>query len=165
MTASVAGSSLRIVKRTSVGHLNCSVARSLDVVGEWWTLLIVRNLMLGQRRFEAIQADLGIARNILSERLNTLLDHGLVERVKYQDHPERYEYHLTEQGRALFPVIVALMGWGDAWASPEGPPTELRHECGGQAKVEVVCSECRERLWLGDVRLKKGPGWRPMSLK
>ena len=164
MTASIAGSSLRIVKRTSVGHLNCSVARSLDVVGEWWTLLIVRNLMLGQRRFEAIQSDLGIARNILSERLNTLLAHGLVERVKYQDHPERYEYHLTEQGRALFPVIVALMGWGDAWASPEGPPTVLRHECGGQAKVEVVCSECGERLWLGDVRLKKGPGWRPMSL-
>ena len=95
--------------------MNCSVARSLDIVGEWWTLLIVRNIMFGQRRFEAIQADLGIARNILSDRLNTLVAHEVVERVKYQEHPERYEYHLTEKGRDLYPVVAALMAWGDKW--------------------------------------------------
>ena len=108
------------MKRTSVAHLNCSVAQTLEVVGEWWTLLIVRNLMCGQRRFEAIQADLGIARNILSDRLSTLVEHGIVEQVKYQDHPERFEYRLTDKGRDLFPVIAALMAWGDKWAAPDG---------------------------------------------
>ena len=106
--------------------MNCSVARTLDIVGEWWTLLIVRNIMLGQRRFEAIQGDLGIARNILSDRLNTLLAAGVLERVKYQDHPERFEYHLTDKGRDLYPVIAALRTWGDRWAAPDGPPLEMR---------------------------------------
>ena len=119
------------MKRTSVGHLSCSVARTLDVVGEWWTLLVVRNLMFGQRRFEAIQADLGIARNILSDRLATLVAHDVVVKTKYQDHPERFEYRLTEKGHDLFPVIAALMAWGDRWESRgEGPPIELHHSCG-----------------------------------
>jgi DNA-binding HxlR family transcriptional regulator len=103
------------MKRTSVAHLSCSVAQTLDIVGEWWTLLVVRNLMFGQRRFEAIQSDLGIARNILSDRLGTLVEHGVVERIRYQEHPERFEYSLTEKGRDLFPVIAALM----ALASPD----------------------------------------------
>ena len=115
--------------------------------------------------YEAKDKDSQVRIADLGARLNTLLAHGLVERLKYQDHPERFEYHLTQQGRDLFPVIVALMSWGDDWASPDGPPTVLRHGCGGQATVEVVCSECGERLGLGDVRLKAGPGWRPMSLQ
>jgi DNA-binding HxlR family transcriptional regulator len=107
------------MKRTSVAHLNCSVAQTLEVVGEWWTLLVVRNLMFGQRRFEAIQGDLGIARNILSDRLGTLVEHGIVDRVKYQDHPERFEYRLTDKGRDLFPVIAALMTWGRQVGGPD----------------------------------------------
>ncbi|MDO8363614.1 MAG: helix-turn-helix domain-containing protein [Actinomycetota bacterium] len=141
------------MKRTSVGHMDCSVARSLDVVGEWWTLLVVRELMQGHDRFEVIQTDLGIARNILSDRLNTLVAHGVAERVKYHDHPERFEYHLTEKGRDLFPVIVALMGWGDRWAAVDGPPAEVRHECPGHGEPVLVCSACGQPLALHDVRI------------
>jgi DNA-binding HxlR family transcriptional regulator len=148
------------VKRTSVAHLNCSVAQTLEVVGEWWTLLVVRNLMFGQRRFEAIQGDLGIARNILSDRLGTLVEHGIVDRVKYQDHPERFEYRLTDKGRDLFPVIAALMAWGDKWAAPMGRPIELMHECGKVATATVVCDQCSEPLTLQNVRAKAGPAWR-----
>jgi DNA-binding HxlR family transcriptional regulator len=147
------------MKRTSVAHLNCSVAKTLDIVGEWWTLLIVRNLMFGQHRFEAIQSDLGIARNILSDRLSTLVERGIVERTKYQDHPERFEYRLTEAGRDLFPVITALMAWGDKWAAPDGAPVLLRHTCGEISAPGAVCSHCGEPLTLGSVRIKRGPGW------
>lgn len=147
------------MKRTSVAHLNCSIAHALDVVGEWWTLLVVRNLMFGQRRFEAIQADLGIARNILSDRLTTLVEHGIVERTKYQDHPERFEYTLTDKGRDLFPVVAALMAWGDRWESPEGAPMRLLHRCGELAEPVVVCDHCHEPLRLDAVRAKAGPGY------
>lgn len=149
------------MKRTSVAHLNCSVAQTLEVVGEWWTLLVVRNLMFGQRRFEAIQGDLGIARNILSDRLGTLVEHGIVDRVKYQDHPERFEYRLTDKGRDLFPVIAALMAWGDTWAAPMGRPIELVHQgCGHVATATVVCDHCGQPLTLHDVKAKAGPAWR-----
>ncbi len=140
--------------------MNCSVARTLDIVGEWWTLLVVRDIMMGQRRFEGIQADLGIARNILSDRLNTLVAHGVVDRVLYQEHPERYEYRLTEKGADLFPIIAALMTWGDRWAAPDGPPLEMRHSCGARGHATVVCSECGETMGIGDARMKAGPGWR-----
>ncbi len=148
------------MKRSSVAHLNCSVAQTLDVVGEWWTLLVVRNLMWGQHRFEAIQADLGIARNILSDRLVTLVAHDIVQRVKYQDHPERFEYHLTAKGRELFPVIAALMAWGDKWAAPMGAPVHLVHTCGHTVTPTVVCDDCGQPLHLGDVRARSGPGRR-----
>lgn len=148
------------MKRSSVAHINCSIAQTLDVVGEWWTLLVVRNIMLGQRRFEAIQADLGIARNILSDRLSSLVANGIVEKRKYQDTPERFEYVLTEKGRALFPVIAALMTWGDTWAAPAGPPMVFRHTCGEDARPVVVCSSCGEPLDLRSVRAKAGPGLR-----
>lgn len=138
--------------------MNCSVARTLDIVGEWWTLLIVRNLLMGQTRFEAIQGDLGIARNILSDRLSTLVEHGIVERRRYQEHPERYEYHLTEKGRDLWPVVNALMAWGDRWASPDGPPIVLQHSCGERTKAGAVCEHCGAPLTLADVRVKAGPG-------
>ena len=140
--------------------MNCSVARSLDIVGEWWTLLIVRNIMLGQRRFEAIQADLGIARNILSDRLTTLVEHDVVSKVKYHDHPERYEYHLTEKGADLFPVIAALMAWGDKWSAPDGPPLLMCHTCEGRGQSLTVCDSCGERMDLAHVRAKAGPGLR-----
>lgn len=147
------------MKRSSVSQLNCSVAQSLEIIGEWWTLLIVRNIMLGQRRFEGIQGDLGIARNILSDRLGTLVENDVVSRVKYQDAPERFEYRLTQRGRDLFPVIVALMTWGDEHAAPRGPPLFFTHECGSTAMPVFVCSSCGEPISLDNVRAKAGPGY------
>ncbi len=151
------------MKRSSVSQLNCSVAQSLEIVGEWWTLLILRNIMLGQRRFEAIQTDLGIARNILSDRLGTLVDHDIVSRVKYQDGPERFEYRLTGRGRDLFPVIVALMAWGDEHQAPDGPPLVLRHACGSTAAPVFVCSSCGGPIRFDNVRAKAGPGFKGNS--
>ncbi len=148
------------MKRTSVAHFNCSVAQTLEVVGEWWTLLIVRNVMFGQRRFEAIQSDLGIARNILSDRLVTLVDHQILEKVKYRDAPERFEYRLTDKGRDLYPVMAAMMAWGDKWAAPGGAPIKLVHSCGDIAEPMVVCDKCSEPLALKDIRAKAGPGLR-----
>src|SRR5688572_13736246 len=124
------------MKRTSFEDMNCSVARTLEVVGEWWTMLVVRDAFLGVRRFEEFQRRLGIARNVLSARLQTLVDHGILERREYQTRPVRYEYRLTEKGLDLYPVLVSLLRWGDRWqAGPDGPPVVLVHEeCGHDAE-------------------------------
>lgn len=149
------------MKRSSVAHLNCSIAQALEVVGEWWTPLVLRNISMGQRRFEALHGDLGIARNILSDRLATLVEHGVLTRVKYHDHPERFEYHLTDKGRDLWRVLAALMAWGDRWAAPNGAPVVLEHVlCGKRTQPIVVCDQCGAPLCLGDVRSVAGPGWR-----
>jgi DNA-binding HxlR family transcriptional regulator len=153
------------VKRSSVGHLNCSVARALDVVGEWWTLLVVRDLFFGVRRFEAIQTDLGIARNILTDRLTTLVEHGVVERRQYLEAPPRFEYWLTDKGKDLFGVLMALMQWGDRWESPAGPPLEIVHRACGQVTVpSITCSACGAPLGAGAVTMRKGPGYASPSV-
>ncbi len=111
---------------------NCSVARALEVVGERWSLLLVRDLMLGFHRFDELQERLGIARNVLASRLERLTDEGVVERHLYQEHPPRHEYRLTEKGLDLWPVIVGLLSWGDRSLVDE-PPVVLEHRgCGGQ---------------------------------
>jgi DNA-binding HxlR family transcriptional regulator len=149
------------VKRSSVGHFNCSIARALDIVGEWWTLLVLRDVFLGVRRFEAIQADLGIARNVLSDRLTTLVDNGVLTKRQYLEHPERYEYVLTDMGRDLVPVLLALMRWGDRWLSPEGPPMLLVHrECGQPIEWGEHCAHCGVAVDPRHVRMIRGPGWR-----
>jgi DNA-binding HxlR family transcriptional regulator len=149
------------VKRSSVGHFNCSIARALDVVGEWWTLLIIRDVFLGVRRFEAIQADLGIARNVLSDRLTTLVDSGVLAKRLYQEHPERYEYVLTEMGRDLAPVLATLMQWGDRWLSPDGPPmVALHRDCGQPVQWGEACPHCGVIVDARALRMVKGPGWR-----
>ena len=149
------------MKRSSVAHLPCSIAQTLEIVGEWWTLLVIRNISFGQRRFEAIQADLGIARNVLSDRLTTLVDHGILEKQKYQDSPERFEYRATEKGKDLVGVLYALMAWGDRWAAPDGKPMLLTHtDCGDETDPTVVCSHCGEALLWGHTRAKAGPGLR-----
>ncbi len=142
--------------------MSCSVARTLDVVGERWTPLIVRDLLLGVRRFDAIQRDLGISRKVLAERLTELVDDGIVERVPYQDNPRRHDYVLTPKGIDLGYVLLALKAWGDRWACPaEGPPMLLRHErCGAIADVVPACSTCGEPLKLEDVTPLAGPGAR-----
>ena len=104
------------MKRTSLTDHPCSIARTLDVAGEWWSPLILRDVAYGVQRFGAIQEDLGISANVLSDRLETLVAEGLLQRTAYQQRPERHEYTLTEKGADLIPALLALMQWGDRWA-------------------------------------------------
>jgi DNA-binding HxlR family transcriptional regulator len=130
------------------------------VLGERWTLVILREAFQGQRRFEDMQRGLGIARNILADRLHTLVEEGILERKPYQERPPRYEYRLTGKGRDLYPVMVSLMQWGDRHTSGEaGPPVKLLHErCGHEADPSYVCSHCGEALDAREVRAQAGPG-------
>jgi DNA-binding HxlR family transcriptional regulator len=148
--------------RASFKGMSCSVARTLDVLGERWTPLIVRDILLGVRRFDAMQRNLGISRKVLAERLSDLVEHGVIERVPYQDHPPRYDYMLTEKGLDLAYVLLAMMAWGDRWASGEaGPPMVLRHEaCGATVHAVPACSGCGETLLAGEVTPLPGPGAR-----
>jgi DNA-binding HxlR family transcriptional regulator len=141
----------------------CSIAGALEVVGERWSLLIVRNVMLGLRRFDEIQENLGIARNVLQTRLTRLIDHGVLEKRLYQEHPPRYEYRLAEKGLDLWPTIVALMQWGDRYAAPpEGPAVLLEHRgCGGPVDEHRVCERCGTKLSVRDARALPGPGAPP----
>ena len=142
--------------------MNCSVARCLDVVGEWWSLLIVRDAFLGVTRFDDFQARLGISRNILTDRLNHLVDNGVLERVLYQRRPPRSEYHLTEKGRDLWLVVTTMRQWGDRWAAPDGPPLRIRHNrCGRLVNAIAVCSHCGEPLDQGNVTPVPGGGADP----
>ncbi len=138
---------------------NCSIARTLELVGERWTILVLRNVFLGIRRFDEMQRELGVARNVLASRLDRLLWEGILEKVPYQARPARYEYRLTEKGLDLWPVIVELLRWGDRYAAPNGPPIALRHKgCGGELGEYRVCTRCGERLGVRDVRAEPGPG-------
>lgn len=139
---------------------NCSVARALEVVGERWTLLIVRDLLAaGPLRFGELQHNLGVARNVLTDRLEKLVALGVIERHRYSEAREWYRYQLTEKGRELYPVISALMAWGDRHAAPDGPPAVIRHvDCGHPAGHAVVCAHCHGDLDARSVRLTAGPG-------
>jgi DNA-binding HxlR family transcriptional regulator len=103
------------VRRTSFADVDCPIAQCLEVVGDWWTLLVVRDVFLGVTRFDEIQERLGISRNVLHQRLTALVDHGVLHKVPYQQHPERFDYRLTEKGRELGPVLAAMRDWGDRW--------------------------------------------------
>src|SRR3954469_6318267 len=137
----------------------CSVARALEVVGERWSLLVLRDAFLGVRRFDDFQRSLGVARNVLQSRLARLVDEGVLERRLYQERPPRHEYRLTEKGVDLWPVIVALMKWGDRHVYPDGPPVVIEHRhCGGQVDDRRVCPRCGKALEARDVRARPGPG-------
>src|SRR2546430_2668811 len=115
------------MQRTSFGEMTCSIARTMDIAGEPWTPLIVRDIYLGLRRFDQMREDLGISRKVLADRLDTLVANGILERRPYQHNPIRHDYLLTEKGRELAVALMALMAWGDRWtAGPEGPPVRLR---------------------------------------
>jgi DNA-binding HxlR family transcriptional regulator len=149
-----------VLPRTYEGQ-NCSIAKALERLGERWTLLVLREAFLGARRFDAFAASLGIARNVLAARLAMLVEEGILERRRYQERPERFEYRLTEKGRDLWPVLVALLQWGDAWYAPDGPPRVLMHGgCGGELTRHLRCDRCGEELGPGDVRAQPGPGAR-----
>jgi DNA-binding HxlR family transcriptional regulator len=139
---------------------NCSIARALEVLGDRWTLLVVRDAFSGVRRFDDFQRDLGVARNVLADRLQRLVEEGVLERHRYQERPERFEYRLTAKGIALWRPIVALMQWGDRYyAPPAGPPRVVRHRgCGGEVNEHFGCERCGAQLDARDVRLEPGPG-------
>ncbi|HKG35289.1 MAG TPA: helix-turn-helix domain-containing protein [Solirubrobacterales bacterium] len=133
---------------------DCSIAATLELIGERWTILVIRDIWLGRRRFGQIQENLGIARNVLSSRLQRLLDAGILERRIYSERPERYEYFLTEKGLDLWPVMVAMIGWGDRHlAGPEGPAVAIVHkECGGAVNDRRICERCGAALEVRDAR-------------
>lgn len=147
------------MRRKSFEDMRCSVAQCLEVVGEWWTMLIVRDAFFGVTRFDDFQERLGIARNVLAQRLDHLVRAGVLRRVPYQEHPARHEYRLTDKGRDLWPVLNAMRQWGDTWAAPLGPPVQIVHEsCGHVATAELTCSSCGERLEQRQIRAVRGPG-------
>jgi DNA-binding HxlR family transcriptional regulator len=129
----------------------CSIARTLDIVGEKWALLAVREVFLGNRRFDEMVHRTGAPRDTLAARLRTLVGAGILERRRYNEHPARFEYHLTDAGRDLYPVIVTLMRWGDQYLAGEaGPPLLLQHHCGHQLTAQVICQSCGEPLRARD---------------
>jgi DNA-binding HxlR family transcriptional regulator len=145
--------------KADLSALPCSLARTLNIVGEWWTLLVLRDVCFGWTRFEQIHEHLGIARNILTARLDGLVESGMVRRVRYQDRPERYEYLPTPMATDFVPVLLALAAWGDRWVSPGGPPIVFVHEaCGHDTTATVVCSACALPLRAPDVTPRRGPG-------
>jgi DNA-binding HxlR family transcriptional regulator len=147
-----------MAERTSYQDFACSTAQALEVVGEWWTLLLVRDAFFGVRRFEDFQRRLGISRSVLTSRLNRLVEEGVLETRQYETRPPRVEYLLTKKGADLFPVLVALQQWGDRYAS-EKAPVVLRHRsCGKLTHPHLVCSACGDRVSAADVTAAPGPG-------
>ncbi|MGA2124061.1 MAG: helix-turn-helix domain-containing protein [Acidimicrobiales bacterium] len=147
------------MERKSFAKMDCSVAQCLEVIGEWWSMLIVRDAFLGVTRFEDFQRRLSISRNILRDRLNTLVDNGVFRRVPYSQHPPRDEYKLTQKGRDLWPVLSAMRQWGDQYAAPNGPPIEVVHEsCGHSGRAVWSCSWCAAPLGPHNVHAVPGEG-------
>lgn len=149
------------MERKSFADMPCSVAQCLEAVGEWWSMLILRDAFLGVTRFDELQKRLGISRNILLQRLNHLVRAGILEKVPYCVHPPRYDYRLTAKGRDLWPVLTAMRQWGDRYAAPHGPPVRVVHSgCGDVADAVLVCSSSGEPLDGAHLRPVAGPGAR-----
>jgi DNA-binding HxlR family transcriptional regulator len=149
------------VKRTDTSRWPCTIARSADVLGDHWNLLLIRQACLGTRRFDDFQAALGIGRNILTRRLNRLVDEALLTRIAYQRKPLRYEYRLTDKGREVYPILAAMAAWGERWLTgPEGTPLVLHHTtCDHDMHAVVVCDNCEQPLDVRRVRARPGPGY------
>jgi DNA-binding HxlR family transcriptional regulator len=147
--------------RTSTADWPCTIARTVDLLGEGWTLLVLRQACLGTRRFEDFQRELGIGRNILTLRLHRLVDEGLLRRVEYQQRPVRHEYRLTDKGRDVYPILAAMAAFGDKWlVGDEGTPLLLHHtDCDHDMHAVVTCSECHEPLDVRHVQARVGPGF------
>jgi DNA-binding HxlR family transcriptional regulator len=155
-----------VIERHRYSAENCMIAATLAVVGEKWTLLVIREAFYGVRRFAEFQRHLGCPRNVLSERLAKLVEHGLLETREYREPGQRarHEYRLTEKGRELFPALIALMTWGDRWeVGPEGRPVEVLHrDCGGHVGIDVVCDRGHGGLTARDTQPVPGPGAREL---
>src|SRR3954470_10408696 len=147
------------MQRKSFEGMNCSVAQCLEVIGEWWSMLIVRDAFLGVRRFDDFQSPLGISRNILPSRLTSLVDAGVLEKVPYQERPLRHEYRLTDKGRDLWPVLTTMREWGDKWAAPNGAPLDVVHAPRGEfIPLNHTSTACGKPADRRSVRVRPGPG-------
>lgn len=130
----------------------CSIAAALEILGERWTLLAIREMSYGVHRFDRITAFTGASRDILAARLRKLEQHGIIERRRYHEHPPRYEYHLTEAGMELVPIVLAVQQWGDRWAVRK-PAVRLWHDCGHQLEIEQVCRSCGQEVRSADLTI------------
>jgi len=148
------------MQRTQFGDMTCSIARTLDLIGEPWSPLILRDVMVGIRRFDQIQADLGISRKVLTERLKWLVDCGVLDRREYTDRPPRYEYVLTDKGTDLCDLLLVMRRFGDRWlAGAAGPPVLYQHHtCGEIGTVELHCSHCDTPMRADNIDVLPGPG-------
>lgn len=149
------------MRRTRFNQWPCSIARTTDLIGDWWTPLILREAFYGARRFDDFAGRLGIGRNVLTQRLKRLVDEGIFAQVAYQEHPARYEYRLTGKGRELFGPLAAMIRWGDDWmAGSAGPPVELvDRRTGRVVRPQVVDEETGEPLDPRHLRARRGPGF------
>ncbi|MBW4037180.1 MAG: helix-turn-helix transcriptional regulator [Proteobacteria bacterium] len=146
------------MQRKSFGNLQCPIARSLERVGEWWSILILRDAFHGLKRFDEFQKSLDIAPNMLTRRLHALVESGLLEKQRYSEHPPRYEYVLTERGRDFRPVLWALLAWGNKHFAPEGPSVVVVDRETGEEAVPVMVDErTGNRMELGRYRSAPGP--------
>lgn len=150
------------MKRTPFSDMQCSMSRALEVIGDWWTPLIIRDLFVGISRFDQMVKNLGISRNLLTARLTLLEENKLISKTPYSLKPVRYAYKLTQSGIELVPVLMALTAWGDKWACPvEGKPILFRHdECGALFVPEITCPHCKTLVDAAQVIPVAGPGGR-----
>src|SRR5690348_2167010 len=149
-----------------IDTMTCSIARTLSVVGDRWTMLVIRDVFLGIRRFDAIQQDLQLTPHRLSDRLGKLVRDGILRRVAYEKHPRRFEYRLTEKGLDLYPLIVTMVEWGDRWmAGRVGVPVELVHQpCGHSIKPELICPICKSKINASEMNARPGPALKGRAL-
>jgi DNA-binding HxlR family transcriptional regulator len=144
----------------------CSTGRALEVLGDRWTLLVLREIFNGVRRFDDISRHIGVARDVLTRRLNTLIDDGVVVRTPYQEpgRRTRYEYRLTNAGKDLRPVLMALMAWGDRYRADDGVPMRMTHpDCGAPVRLEMVCAEGHQLPYNARLAIAEGPGARKLA--
>ncbi len=153
------------MQRTDFGEMACSIARTMDVIGEPWSPLVLRNVFIGITRFDQLQRSLGISRKVLAERLKWLTDNEVLERRQYSDRPPRHEYVLTARGQELVEVLMVMVRWGDRWLAGEaGPPVLYRHQaCGQISHVELTCSQCGEPMHATGIDVLPGPGSAPVA--
>ena len=147
------------MRAREIANERCSIARPASLLGDRWTIMVLRQCFLGYRRFEDFQATLDCSRSVLADRLRQLVDEGVLTRVSYKDTARtRHEYRLTDKGMDLYPVLMALRTWGDRYMAPEGPPVAYRHhDCGGAAVVSHHCDRCGEELTARDVDARETP--------
>jgi DNA-binding HxlR family transcriptional regulator len=139
--------------RTDFESVDCSIARTMAILGQPWTPLVLRDLFIGVSRFDALHQHLGVSRKVLAQRLSDLVDAGVVTREPYSEAPQRYDYRLTEQGWELCDILLAVSAWGDRWRTgAEGPPATLHHRgCGQATEAKICCSGCGQALHAADV--------------
>lgn len=149
------------MKLEDVDSQPCSIARALSVIGDGWSLMLVRDAFYGRRRFSEFVKYSGAQPTVVSDRLKRLVEAGIFDRVEYQQHPTRHEYRLTDKGRDLTGVMMALMRWGDSWLDHgDGPPVTITHiRCGHDTDPRTVCGHCEDDLELSMIEASAGPGF------